>query len=120
MQITFDSFNGKQEYQSLLVVGAENKWRETAYFTFYTPWGEGDERLYAGRYMADVHFKNKECECVFIFDFHKWTEETLKTALALERPRTAFDDQLEAMLLKALAERESGKSAFSIKIKKDK
>lgn len=120
MQITFETFEDKPEYQSLLIIGAENKWKETLYFTFFTPWGENEEKLYAGRYMADVHFKNKPCECVFVFDFHRWSEETVKAAMQMEFPTTAFQSNLEELLQKALQERDGNSASFSVKVKEKK
>jgi len=117
MHITFESFSEKTEYQSLLVINAEDKWKETLYFTFFTPWGEQDERLYAGRYMADVHHKKKPCKCVYVFDFHRWNSETLKSALQLELPPTAFDERLQEILERSLEERERAGDSFKFKMK---
>lgn len=119
MRIVYQRFPDKKEYQSLLVINDEARWRETLYFTFYTPWGESGERLHAGRAMADVHRKGKPCECVLAFDFHRWDRETIDKALELEAPPVAFAKPLRELLEKALEQREaqSNGDGFVIKIK---
>lgn len=117
MRISYQTFSEKAEYQSLLVINEEARWRETLYFTFYTPWDAEEEQLYAGRYMADVHLKSKDCQCVVAFDFHRWTKKTIDEAISRELPPTAFKKPLRELLDKALAERERTPDGFSIKVK---
>ena len=117
MQIRFETFPEKKEYQSLLVINDDARWEETLYFTFYTPWGEGAENLYAGRAMADVHFKSKPCQCVLAFDFHRWDNRTVKRAMELELAPVAFDRPLGELLERSLEAREESPDGFSIKIK---
>lgn len=117
MQINFETYPDKQEYQSLLVINSDSRWRETLYFTFYTPFGEKQEKLFAGRAMSDFHFKNKPCICVLAFDFHRWDDEMIEQALALELPSLAFETPLSDLLQKSLEERERKPEGFAIKIK---
>ena len=117
MRISFETFPEKSEYQSLLVVNPDARWRETLYFTFYTPWGEEGERLYAGRAMADFHFKNKPCECLLAFDFHRWDSATLAKLAELELPQVAFEKPVAELLEQALEERDKNPEGFSIKLK---
>jgi hypothetical protein len=117
MQISFETFPEKKEYQSLLVINPNSRWQETLYFTFYTPFGEQREALFAGRAMSGVHFKNKPCVCVLAFDFHRWDDDTLKQALALELPPVAFESPLEELLRRALDERGKNPEGFRAKIK---
>jgi len=117
MQISFETYPDKKEYQSLLVINPEARWHETLYFTFYTPWGEDEERLYAGRAMADFHFKSKPCVCLLAFDFHRWDTETIEQALGLELPPVAFETPVGELLQRALQERERNPDGFSIKLK---
>jgi hypothetical protein len=118
MQISYQKFPDKKEYQSLLVINEEQRWRESLYFTFHKPWDEKEERLYAGRAMADLHFKNKPVACVLAFDFHRWDEETIKRALEMELPATAFDRPIEELLRLCLKERGSQPEGFTLKLKK--
>ena len=117
MQISYERFPDKKEFQSLLVINARERWKETLYFTFYTPWGEAEEQLYAGRAMADVHHKNKPCSCVLAFDFHRWDPEVIKRAVELELPATGFEKPLAELLQRALTERDSSPDGFKIKVK---
>jgi hypothetical protein len=117
MQISFETYPDKKEYQSLLVINPDARWRETLYFTFYTPWGEKQEKLFAGRAMSDFHFKNKPCVCVLAFDFHRWDRDLLDQALALELPPVAFETPLEGLLRRALEEREKNPDGFQVKVK---
>jgi hypothetical protein len=118
MQIVFEKNPENERYQSLLIVNARKRWKETLYFTLFTPWGEEKERLYAGRYMSDVHFHKKECECVLAFDFHRWDEQTVKEALSGDLPRLSFAQYpLDEIFNRALEERERQPEGFSIKYK---
>ncbi|HUX07330.1 MAG TPA: hypothetical protein VMX35_08460 [Acidobacteriota bacterium] len=117
MQISFETCPDKQDYQSLLVINTDARWRESLYFSFYTPFGEKQEKLFAGRAMSDLHFKNKPCVCVLAFDFHRWDEEMIEQALALELPPVAFETPLAELLQKSLEERVRNPEGFAIKIK---
>lgn len=117
MQISYQTFPDKPEYQSLLVINDQERWNETLYFTFYHPWGEEQERLFAGRSMSGFHFKKKPCTCVFAFDFHRWDAATLDRALALELPPVDFATPLKELLEKALSQREGQPEGFTFKIK---
>lgn len=118
MIYSFETFPEKENYQSMLVINKEAMWRETLYFTYFTPWGEKSERLYSGRAMSDFHFKNKPVECVVIFDFHKWDGDTIDEALKRETPPVVFKAELREYLEKALQHRENtGSDGFNLKIK---
>lgn len=117
MRISYQTFPDKKEYQSLLILNQDSQWKESLYFTFYVPWGEENEKLYAGRYMSDVHNKGKDCECVLAFDFHRWDQDTLKNALGMEKPPVAFEKPLDELLELALDKRESMPDGFAIKVK---
>jgi hypothetical protein len=117
MQISFETFDNNPDYKSLLVINSDKMWSETAYFTFYKPWGGDEEKLYAGRYMADVHHKNKPCECVVVFDFHRWDAETIKSAMQLDVPPTDFSKNLQELLETALDKRSSTDDTFKMKVK---
>ena len=120
MQVTYQNLPENDVYGSILIVNASRRWKETLYFTFYTPYGEKEETLYAGRYMADVHFKNKECESVQVFDFHKWDKGTLDRALALSLPPLAEGRDIKEILEEALEKKESNPDSFTFKLKKQK
>lgn len=117
MKITYQTFSDKEEYQSLLIINAAEQWKETLYFSFYTPWGEEKEQLFSGRYMSDVHFKHKACECVRVFDFHNWDEATLNTAMEHELPPLAFDHDLREVLEQALENRDRSSESFSFSLR---
>lgn len=117
MKVTYQTFPDKEEYQSLLIVNAAAQWKETLYFTFYTPWGEEEQRLYSGRYMSDVHFKNKKCECVLAFDFHNWDAATLDAALGQDIPPLGFDHELRDVLQQALEARERTPDGFTFSLR---
>jgi len=112
MLIRYESCPDRAEYQSLLVLNDKARWRETLYFNFFTPWGEEEERLFAGRAMSDVHFKDKPCLCVLVFDFHRWDAATVERALELELPAVAFERPLGELLKRALEEREANPEGF--------
>lgn len=118
MQIRYEKYPDKKEYQSLLVINESQRWKETLYFTFYTPYGGEEERLYAGRAMSDYHFKNKPAVCLLAFDFHKWDEDTIARALELELPPTAFEKPVRELLQISLKERDSQPDGFALRLKK--
>ena len=113
MLIRYESCPDRAEYQSLLILNEEARWRETLYFTYTTPWGEDEERLFAGRAMADAHLKDKPCLCVLVFDFHRWDAATIERALKLELPPVAFERPIGDLLKRALEEREANPEGFS-------
>jgi hypothetical protein len=120
MQVTYQNFPENNVYGSLLVVNSSQRWKESLYFTFYTPYGEKEETLYAGRYMADVHFKNKDCQSIQIFDFHKWDRETLEKALTLTLPPVSGGQDIKEILEEALEQKEANPDGFVFKLKKQK
>ena len=117
MQISYQKFADNDRYESLLVLNSKEQWKETLYFTYYTPYGQDEGRLFAGRHVSDVHNNKKECVCVLAFDFHRWDEKTIDNALALELPPVAFGDRLKELFEKALQQRDSQPDGFSIKVK---
>lgn len=117
MQISYETFQDKKEYQSLLVINEAQRWKETIFFTFYTPWEEEKELLYAGCAMSDVHFKDKPAGCVLAFDFHKWDENTIAKALELDLPPVAFERPIKDLLKLSLEERENKPEGFCLKLK---
>lgn len=118
MQVTYQNLPENEVYGSLLIINASERWKESLYFTFFTPYGEKSQTLYAGRYQADVHFKNKECASVQVFDFHKWDRETLKRALELTLPPLAEKRDLKELLEEAMEKRESSPDGFTYRLKK--
>ncbi len=117
MQITFKKHSDKSDYESVLVINAGSRWKETMYLTFYTPHGEEDEKLYVGRYMSDVHFRRKPCEAVWVFDFHRWDSKTIEQAMELELLPVSFGKPVKELLESALQERENSPDGFDLKVK---
>ena len=115
MLIRYESCPDRAEYQSLLVLNDKARWRETLYFNSFTPWGEEEERLFAGRAMSDAHVKDKPSLCVLVFDFHRWDAATVERALELEQPAVAFERPLGDLLKRALEEREANPEGFVFK-----
>ena len=118
MKISYQKFPDKKQYKSLLVINEDQRWRESVYFTFYTPWEEDGEELYAGRGMSDFHFKNKPAVCLLAFDFHRWDKDTIARAMSLELPPTAFERPVDELLQLCLEERDSQPEGFTIDLKK--
>jgi hypothetical protein len=117
MYISYKKIPDNDRYESLLLLNSREQWKESLYFTYYTPYNQDDERLFAGRHMSDVHNKQKECVCVLAFDFHRWDEKTIDDALALELPPVAFGERLKELFEKALKQRDSQPDGFTLKVK---
>lgn len=118
MIYNYELFPEKTEYQSLLVINHEQLWRETLFFSFYTPWDGNKEILYAGRAMSDLHFKDKPVECVMVFDFHRWDSSTIDKALKQEAAHVAFNKTLRQHLESALERRDGvDDGGFRVKVK---
>ena len=117
MKVSFTKYTENEDYQSQLICNSDFEWDETLYFTFYTPAGESEEKLYAGRYQSNEHRKNKSCKCVRVFDFHRWDEKMLRTALELDLPELEFEKPLAELLQEALDQLAANPDGFEFKAK---